>query len=389
MSGKQGRVWAEIDLDNLVLNYRALREMAPRAEIMAAIKADAYGHGAVEVARTLLGQGVRFFGVASLEEGVELRRAGVRAEIIILSPVLPNQIGALVEHRLVPTVSDPAFCRDLSRAMSRTNKRLRVHVEVDTGMTRTGLPYGTAERTILALARSNRISIDGIFSHFPVADRDPDFSRRQIADLTELLSRLNRQGVRPRFVHIANTAGLMNYAAPGFNLMRPGIALYGLSPSPAMRLPATFRPVMSLRSRIVSLRRVAAGTPVSYGHTYRTKRTSTIATVSVGYGDGYPRLLSNQSSVICRGKRARTIGAICMDLLMVDVTHIPRARLGDTVTLIGSDGTQRISADECARRCNTIVYEITSGIGPRVARIFLSRGRVVSVRDLLGRWRNN
>ncbi|MEO0137889.1 MAG: alanine racemase [candidate division WOR-3 bacterium] len=385
MTNNIGRAWAEIYLDRLRNNYKLIKNVVGNKKIMAAIKADAYGHGAVEVARTLEKLGVDMLGVASAEEGIELRVAGIKAKIVILSPILKEQIDACLEYNLIPTISELAFFKALDMRLKRYKRPMLVHVEVDTGMTRTGFGYESAVDVLQKIARSPYIRIEGLFSHFPLADSDGVFSRQQIDRFNSLLKRLEQLAIKPQFCHIANSAGILRYPQAHFNLVRPGISLYGLRPSPQIEYPDAFEPVMSLKSRIVNLRIVPENTPISYGHTYRTKRKSRIATVSVGYGDGYPRMLSNVAEVLIKGKRAKVVGTICMDLMMVDVTDIPQASLGDTVTLIGSEGDEEIRAEELAQKCNTIVYEITSGIGPRVARVFKDRNKIIGIRNLLGR----
>ncbi len=386
MKDNLGRTWAEIYLDRLIDNYLFIRKMVGNKKIMAAIKADAYGHGAVEIARTLQQFGVDMFGVASAEEGIELRVAGINAKIIILSPVMDNQIDEIIEYNLIPTISEFTFFEKLNRKLQKLKRPMLVHIEVDTGMTRTGFPYEQTFNAVKKINNSPYIKIEGIFSHFPLADSDGAFSKKQIKNFSQLIGQLHSVKIRPKFIHLANSSGIFRFPDSHFNLVRPGITLYGLTPSFRIILNGNVKPVMSLKSRIVNIRRVPKGTPISYGHTYRTKRKSTIATVSVGYGDGYPRLLSNNAEVLCYGKRANIVGAICMDLMMIDVTDIPQARLGDVVTLIGRDGNEEIKAEELAKKCNTIVYEITSGIGPRVARVFKNDNKIVSVRNLLGRW---
>ncbi len=389
MSSISGRAWAEIYLDRLIKNYSLVKKATGNKKIMAAIKADAYGHGAVETARTLQKAGVKMFGVASTEEGIELRLAGIKSEVVILSPILDNQIDEIIRYNLIPTISELSFFNHLTNRARKLKKQIAIHIEVDTGMTRTGFPYDKAIDAIRRIQRSSHIVIEGIFSHFPLADSDGNFSRIQVASFSRLLGELRKIKIKPKYVHLANSSGIFLLPESHFNLVRPGISLYGLTASPNVVYNSHFKPVMSLKSRIVNLREVPASTPVSYGHTYRTRRKSRIATVSVGYGDGYPRLLSNKSEVLCRGKRARIVGTICMDLLMIDVTDNPQVKLGDIVTLIGRDGSEEITAEELAQKCNTIVYEITSGIGPRVARLFKIRDRIVGVRNLLGRWQNH
>ena len=388
MSASEGRVWAEISLDRLLNNYRIVRKAVGSARIMAAIKADAYGHGAIEVADVLESEGIYMFGVAGIEEGIELREAGITSKILVLSPILYSQIDTILEYDIIPTISELGFFKILDEKLKSLDKPYLVHVEIDTGMTRTGFALEGAIDAITTIASSPRVKIDGIFSHFPLADANGSFTKGQIDKFKKIID-----GIRPTHldigsVHLANSSGIFNWPASHHNLVRPGIALYGLRSSPNVAYAGDFKPVMALKSRVVNLRTVDAETPVSYGHTFRTKRKSRIATISVGYGDGYPRLLSNKGDVLIRSFRAPIIGTVCMDLIMVDVTDVPEAEIGDVVTLFGRDGDTEISVEECANKANTIVYEITSGIGPRVARVFKMEDSVVKIRTLLGRWRN-
>jgi alanine racemase len=387
MKVTEGRVWAEIYLDRLVNNYKIIQHRAKNARIMAAIKADAYGHGALETARILEAEGVFMFGVASIEEGIELRQGGITSPILVLSPVLYPQIDEVLEYDLIPTISELTFFNALEEKAKSLKKPVSVHVEVDTGMTRTGLSYDAALNSMQKIEKSPYIKIQGIFSHFPLADGDGAFTRGQINKFKTLVRDLKQHKIKPPYIHLANSSGIFKHIDSHFNLVRPGIALYGLTASPDIRYNKAFAPVMVLKSKVVNIRNVEGKTSVSYGHTFTTKKSSKIATISVGYGDGYPRAFSNTADIIIRGKRARVIGAVCMDLIMADISHIKGVQLNDIVTLIGKDGKEEITAEECARKANTIVYEITSGIGPRVARVFKYNERLISVRNLLGRWR--
>ena len=383
-----GRVWAEISLDRLKSNYGLVRKSAGGARIMAAIKADAYGHGAIEVARVLESEGIYMLGVAGVEEGIELRDAGIKTKILVLSPILYNQIDAVLEYDIIPTISELGFFEAYDKKLRDRGTPGLVHVEIDTGMTRTGFPVDQAAVALATISASPRVVIDGVFSHFPLADADGAFTQKQIAGFNNLIDNLKSRGLNFNSIHIANSSGIFRWPGSHYDLVRPGIALYGLRSSPNITYVGDFKPVMELKSRVVNVRVVAAGTPISYGHTYRTKRESTIATVSVGYGDGYPRLLSNRGEVLIRSRRASIVGTVCMDLIMADVTDMPGVEVGDIVTLFGEDGDEEITAEECAKKADTIVYEITSGIGPRVARVFKLKEQIIKVRTLLGRWGN-
>ncbi len=388
MNASGGRVWAEVSLDCLIDNYRIVRKSAGKARIMAAIKADAYGHGAIEVAYTLQNEGIYMFGVAGIEEGIELRQAGIKSKILILSPILYDQIDAVLDHDIIPTISELRFFEALDEKLKRRGRPCSVHIEVDTGMTRTGFPFDEADRALGVIASSPRIKIDGIFSHFPMADVNGAFTKKQIAAFNDLIGRLGAAGIDTGAIHLANSSGIFKWPGSHYNLVRPGIALYGLRSSPDVTYEGDFKPVMALKSRVVNVRTVETSTPISYGHTFQTARRSTIATVSIGYGDGYPRLLSNKGEVLIRSRRVPIVGTVCMDLIMVDVTDVPKVQIGDIVTIFGQDGDCEITAEECAAKASTIVYEITSGIGPRVARLFKIDGEIVKVRTLLHRWGN-
>ncbi len=388
MNASEGRVWAEISLDRLIGNYRIVRDAVGGAKIMAAIKADAYGHGAIEVARVLESEGIHMFGVAGIEEGIELREAGIKSKILVLSPILYDQIGATIEYDIIPTVSEFGFLRIVEEKARELGRPYLVHVEIDTGMTRTGFPLHEAQRAIQKIADSPHVKIDGIFSHFPLADGNGAFTPKQMEKFKEIIEGLRTENFDIGSVHLANSSGIFKWPDSHYNLVRPGIALYGLRSSPDISYGDDFKPVMALKSRVVNVREVDSHTPISYGHTYKTKRRSRIATVSVGYGDGYPRLLSNKGEVLINSQRAPIVGAVCMDLIMVDTTGMPDVQVGDIVTLFGKDGNQEISVEQCAAQANTIVYEITCGIGPRVARVFKMNDRVVKIRTLLGRWGN-
>lgn len=383
MNASGGRVWAEISLDRLRSNYRIIRGSAASARVMAAIKADAYGHGAIEVARTLEAEGIYMFGVASVEEGMELRQAGIKSRILALSPILYDQIDAALEHDIIPTISELGFIDALETKLKEHNRPCLVHVEVDTGMTRTGFALNEAKQALDRISASPRIRIDGLFSHFPLADKNGSFTRKQIDDFNRFLQDLKPSGIDYGAVHMANSSGIFRWPDAHYDLVRPGIALYGLRSSPDVSYAGGFAPVMELKTRVVNIRTVGANTPVSYGHAYVTQRRSTIATISMGYGDGYPRLLSHKGAVLVHEKKVPIVGTICMDLTMIDVTDLADVRVGDIVTVIGREGGSEITAEECAAKANTIVYEITSGIGPRVARVFTSGGEIVKVRTLL------
>lgn len=382
-----GRVWAEIDLDVLRGNLAAVRQGIGRCRLLLAIKADAYGHGLREVAAEVA-QDVDAFGVASVEEGVSCRLAGVDDKpILILSPIPYAEVPSLFKHRLTPTVTEPDFARLLSDEASARRAVLPVHVEVDTGMGRTGIGLAEAVDFIQSTASLPGLKLEGVFTHFPAADSDIRFSETQLQDYSHLIAELERRGVSGFLRHAANTAGCLNLTSSHLDMVRPGLMVYGILPvsyhfhhrMTNMKL----RPVMSLRSRIVNLRDIPAGCSISYERTYFTTRDSRIAVVSVGYGDGYPHSLTNKGQAIVLGRRVPVVGNVCMDLTMLDVTDVPEARIGDTVTLLGSADGMTICANELALLAGTIAYEIVCRVSPRVPRVYLRGGRVVRVKTLL------
>lgn len=381
-----GRIWAEIDLDALEHNLDVVRRSLNGQKVLLAIKADAYGHGAAEIGAALQDK-VDMFGVAGVEEGINLRQNGVKSTpILVLSPLPYHEIPALFDFRLTPTVTEPRFAERLGEEATRRGAKTRVHVEIDTGMGRTGVSPGEAGELIQTIRRQSALEIEGVFTHFPTADSDFSFTARQIQDFTLLVEDLRRAGTAGFLRHAANTSGYLNFPASHFDMVRPGLIVYGILPDAyaartAERPPV--RPVMSLRSRVVNLRRIPKGHSVSYQRHYTTPRDSRIAVLSAGYGDGYPYALTNRGSVLVSSRRAPIVGNVCMDLTMIDVTDIPAVSIGDVVTLMGADNGELITANEVAEWAQTIPYEITCRVSPRVPRVFKRAGHIVKVRNLL------
>jgi alanine racemase len=376
--------WAEIDLDALLANLAAIRARIAGRPVLAVVKADAYGHGAVEVARALEARGVEQFGVALPEEGVELRRAGVRAPILLLGGFAPAQADLILAHGLTPAVYRPDQLQALSEAAARRAATVRVHLKVDTGMGRLGVPAadvpGFAERLVGAAG----IALEGAFSHLAVAD-DPDdpFTRRQIERFDSALRALREKGLSPGQVHLANSAAIIDHAPAWLTLVRPGIALYGYPPSERVS-PFPLRPVLSLKSRIIYMKEIEAGASLGYGRTWIAARPARIASLALGYDDGLPRPLGNRGHVLVRGRRAPIVGRVSMDLTTVDVSDIAGAALGDEAVVIGRSGGEAIGADEVAARADTIHWVVLCGIGARVPRLYRQGGteKAVSRFDL-------
>ncbi|MCA9673194.1 MAG: alanine racemase [Myxococcales bacterium] len=364
---------ARVDLRRLSDNFRCLRSVVgPEVGVIAVVKADAYGHGAPRVARLLEGVGVWGFGVATVEEGAELRAAGVRLPILVMGAAFGDRHDAVIEHDLTPVVGDPGDVDRFAEAASRADRvRFGIHVKIDTGMTRLGVMARELDAFLRRCARYPSIRVDGLATHFACAE-EPDASstEQQLALFVECLHAVRAVGGDPQVIHAANSAAALRFPDARFDLVRTGLVLYGALPSSEVPDPG-FKPVMSLRTRINAMRDAPAGTRISYSATYVTSRPSRIATLPVGYADGYPRALSNRAEVLVRGRRAPVVGRVCMDLCMVDVTDVPGTAVGDTVTLLGEDGDDSITPDELAGWAQTISYEVLAGIGKRVPRVYV------------------
>jgi alanine racemase len=377
--------WVEVDLDRFAGNLQAIkRHIGPDCDVLLVVKADAYGHGAVEIAEAAAREGVACLGVATLHEGIQLRQAGCRLPIVALSPLLPSEIDEAVAHDLDPTVCDLDFARDLSAAAVAARKPVRCHVEIDTGMGRIGVREDEAEEFLATLAALPGLRLASVYTHFPDADaEDLSFAEGQVQRFTALLARLEKRGLRPPRAHAANSAGTLNLPDARFDWVRTGLVAYGPA-SPHARTALDVKPVMSFKSRLVQVRSHPAGTPISYGRTYVTKSPARIGVVAVGYGHGYSWLLSNRGQMTVRGVRVPIVGRVTMDLTMVGLAGVPDAAVGDEVTLFGGDGDEAITLDEIARWSQTLPYEIMCTIGKRVTRIYVSGGRPVKLTSLVG-----
>ncbi len=372
--------WAEIDLDALQANVRALKAwVGPRVELIAVVKANAYGHGAVPVARAALAAGATRLAVHRLEEGIALRQAGITAPVLLLGYV-PLAAAALVaRYRLTPTVITLEFAETLAACAEAP---CPVHVKVDTGMGRYGLLPEEVLDFIRALRRITGVTVEGIYTHFATADEaDPAFMHRQFEIFQTILDRLQKAGICPPLKHACNSAALLRFSAAHLDAVRPGIALYGMCPSEAWPMPVRLQPVLTLKSRVTRVRVLSPGSSIGYGRTFIARRPTRVALVPVGYGDGYHRSLSNQGWVLVRGCRAPVVGRVSMDQIVVDVTHIPGVQLEEEVVLIGAQGEEAITAEEVARWAGTINYEVTTALLPRVARIYRWRGRWYRAED--------
>ena len=385
MSDFLKRTWAEIDLDAIQHNYRIIADsLAPGSRAMAIVKADAYGHGAGYVARALQEAGASWFGVSNLDEAMQIRNAGIVAPILILAYTPPEEAARLAAYSVSQAVLTREYAAQLSREADSAGVQVRIHVKIDTGMSRVGLLYqsaGDRAQTVedaAAIVRLPGLIPEGIFTHFASADEEDDggFTKEQFSLFMDVLDKLAARDVRFPLRHCCNSAGLMLYPEMHLDLTRPGLILYGLAPAPWMERLLPLRPAMELKTVISMVKEVPAGTRVSYNHIYETPQPSRLATIPIGYADGYARSLSNHASMLVDGRRAAVVGRVCMDQCMLDVTDIPTAREGMTVTVFGRDGKEVLPVEEVASLSGTIHYETICLIGKRVPRIFLKNGQV-------------
>ncbi|HET7482341.1 MAG TPA: alanine racemase [Actinomycetota bacterium] len=361
-------VWAVIDLGALRHNVRVLRETVAPAEVMGVVKGYAYGHGNPVCAQAMLEAGATRIGVARVAEALHLRDAGIDAPIHVFTEPPPQGAAAMVDAKLTPTVYTLEFARALSDAAN--GRRVPVHVKFDTGMHRVGLSADQVIDALTEITKLPGLEVEGVWSHLAVADHpDHPFTRKQLDLFNELVERALSTGIELRYRHIANSAAALTIPESRLDMVRCGIACYGLWPSRAMTDVADLRPVLSLRARINMVRDVPAGEGVSYGLTYELPRPGRVVTIPAGYADGYDRRLSGRADVLIRGSRFRVSGTVCMDQFMVDVGDAD-IEVGETATLIGSDGDERVTAEELANHIGTINYEVTARIPSRVPRIY-------------------
>jgi len=367
--------WAEINLDALAHNFRVIRKrVAPGVKILAAVKANAYGHGAVKCSGRLQKEGVDWFGVALPEEGIELRNADITKSILCLGGIWAGQESLCIQQNLTPVVYRLDAIGALNRAAKDAQKDVDVHVKIDTGMGRLGVRADEVSDFCAGLKRFANIRVDGLMTHLASADdeQQADFTSSQLHRFQNAVATFRDHGFRPTYIHAANSAGLFAFAKSGANMVRPGGTLYGFTRDvlPANIEEPKLRPVMSLYSQIMLLKHVPKGEKLGYGGTFETTRESLIATIPIGYDDGYRRAFSNRARVIVRGQFAPVVGRVSMDLTIIDVTDVADVALDDRVTLLGTDGIWSITAEDLGELAGTISYEITCGISSRVPRVY-------------------
>ncbi len=363
--------WLEVDLEAVAGNLNRVRRIVgPDVGVMVVLKADGYGHGAARIARTAINNGAAMLGVACLSEGVALRRAGIDAPILALGYTPAWQAREAVLDQIAVALFDLDTARAFSRAAGQVGQTARAHIKVDTGMGRLGLLPDEVPPFVRAVSALPNLIVEGIFTHFSVADeRDKRYSRAQIAQFERVLAQIREAGLHIALIHAANSAALLSLPEARFNLVRLGIALYGLAPGPDTPLPDGFRPALSFKTRIAQVKTLPPGSYVGYGNTYRTQGEEHIAAIPVGYADGFRRGPHHWGEVLVRGQRAPIVGRVCMDQTMIDVTHIAGARQGDEVVLIGRQGEETITVEQVAQRLGTINYEVVSEILARVPRV--------------------
>ncbi len=377
------RTWAEIDLDALRHNYEILtRNLPGGCRFLGVVKADAYGHGAVPIARELQELGAGYLAVSNYEEALQLRRNEITLPILILGYTPVEFAADEAALHITQEVHSLEYGKALSQALEGSGQNLTVHMKIDTGMSRLGFfAYDRPETLpeLVELCNLKNLHVEGAFMHFAVADTasELEYTRLQHQRFMDVLNALKEQGIQPKIVHCANSAATIAYPEYAHDMVRPGIATYGLAPSDEMQGMADLKPLMSLKTTIAAIRPFEAGITVSYGRTYKTPGPRTIAVCPIGYADGLQRRLSGNLYFLLRGKQVPVVGRICMDMCMVDITDVPETQVGDTVTVVGTDGDQGITWDDWAAQLGTISYELVCDINKRVPRMYLKNGEVV------------
>lgn len=368
--------WAEVDLDAIAHNFGEVkRKIGRRRKVLVVVKANAYGHGAVAVSKTLARLGVDMLGVALLDEAAQLRRAGIQIPILLLGCLFPEEAAEALRLGVVPTVNTLEVGEELSRQARETGSRVKVHVRIDTGMGFTGVYYREAGKFIEQLAGLKGIEVEGAYTHFSAANKDRGFTELQIDRFRQVIAELKPAGMRIPIKHAANSAAIMDLAPSYFDMVRPGIMVYGLSPLERIPRDIQLKPAMSLKAKVVQLKRVPPGWSISYGRAYVAPRETILAVIPVGYADGYNRLLSNKGEVLIQGRRVPVVGRVCMDQFMVDVRDISEVAVGDEVVLYGRQEDEEVPVDEVAKKLNTINYEVTCWVSDRVPRVFIKGGQ--------------
>ena len=386
------RTWAEVNLDAIQSNILNIRKsLADNTKIMAVVKADAYGHGCLETANKLIESGVDYFAVACVDEALLLRRHGVKEPILILGSTAKERYNEVIDNNITQTIFDFESAKMLSEKAENKDIKAKVHIKIDTGMARLGFLYGYDDKDndatvedILKIASLKGIDAEGIFTHFALADEpESDFTEKQFADFMDLIAKLEQNGVKFRYRHCCNSAATLEFPHMHLDMVRPGIILYGCYPSDKVKSKFELTPAMQFRTRVTNVKKVAKGSPISYGGTFVTDKEMTVATIPVGYADGFPRTLGENAKVIVKGKIVPVLGRICMDQCMIDVTSVNNINVSDEVTIFGKQGDSSIPVESVAEFSNTINYEILCSVGKRIPRVYLQDGNVATVLNFL------
>ena len=365
--------WIEIDLGAIRHNLSQIKKLVRNdTAILAPVKANAYGHGILEISRVLADSGVDYLGVSTIDEAILLRKNGFRkVPILMLGSVLSEAASLIVGNNITQAVGDMRLALAIEKCAKKQGKLAKVHVKIDTGMGRIGVWHKDAMHFVRALCKMKNLRLEGIFSHFSSSDESSALTHRQVQDFLSLIEEIERLGIHIKYKHMANSMAVIDYKSSHMNLIRPGLILYGLWPKPSLSSSKIkVKPALALKSSIVFLKDVPPGRTISYGGTHTTKNHTTIATIPIGYGDGLNRRLSNKGYVIVRGKRAPIIGRVCMDQIMVDVGNIVGVKVGDIVTMIGRQFKESITVEEIAVLCDTIPYEVICWLDKRVPRVY-------------------
>lgn len=368
--------FAEISLSNYAYNFSKIRKLIKGRTlnpiVMAVVKANAYGHGAVPIAKKALDLGARYLGVVCLYEARELREANIKAPILILNYTDPKSVREALKLKLTLTVMDEEILRIIDKEAKKLAQKAKIHIKVDTGMHRGGALPEEALKLVKSAEKYKNIYLEGVFTHFATSDeKDLSFAEKQLDVFNKLLKSLREKNITPPLIHAANSAATLRLPSAYFDMVRPGVIMYGLPPSHDFKLPFTPRPVMSLKAVIAQIKRLKAGETVGYGRTWKAKRETLMALLPIGYADGYSRALGNCWHVLINGKKAPIIGRISMDQTVADITDIPKVKVGDEAVIIGKQGKEEITADDIARQTGTINYEVVAKIASRVSRVYL------------------
>ncbi len=369
--------WLEVDLDKVARNIRKLKaEAGEGVKLLAMVKAQGYGCGAEMVSRAALESGAELVGVANVGEGAALRASGLDCPILIFGRPGEAELETVVEDRLHQTVFELGLARQLDAVARRSGKKVKVHLKVDTGMGRVGLLPGEVEEFLGGLAGLPGLDLEGVYTHFSAADADKQFTEEQVRIFREVLNKIRESGFSIPLAHIANTAALLNRCCELFDMVRPGISIYGLYGSPMVSRELNLEEVMSFKARVIHVKRVPCGASVSYGREFRAARETTIVTIAAGYADGVPFRLAREGDVLIHGRRFPIAGRVTMDMTMVDAGDFQEVQVGDEAVIIGRSGQESISVTEVARKTGTIEHEVICGIGPRVPRVYLRGGQI-------------